>query len=304
MKTLIRIGTRDSELALWQANTVKDSLESLGFKTELVPVKSTGDLNQEVPLYEMGISGIFTKTLDTAMLNGTIDIAVHSLKDVPTVLPKGIVQAAVLERDSAKDILVFNEELNYENLNTIATGSLRRRAQWLHRYPHHGVVDLRGNVNTRLQKLKKNNWNGAIFAKAGLSRINLLPKNHLELNWMIPAPAQGAMAIVALGNDNFSIEATSKLNHKPSEICTHIEREFLNILEGGCTAPIGALAEIIDEKIRFKGGLFSINGSRKIEVEKTESIDNYRGFGIKCAMEILKNGGKEMMAFIKKELAK
>lgn len=304
MKNVIRIGTRDSELALWQANTVKTALEKLGYKTELIPVKSTGDLNQEVPLYQMGITGIFTKTLDTAMLNGTIDIAVHSLKDVPTVLPEGIVQTAVLERDSAKDILVSNGEINHENPNTIATGSLRRRAQWLHRYPHHSVVDLRGNVNTRLQKLKDNHWNGAIFAKAGLSRINLLPKNHVILDWMVPAPAQGAMAIVALGKDGFSIEATSKLNHKPSEICTHIEREFLNILEGGCSAPIGDFAEIFDDEIRFKGVLFSVDGTKKIEVEKTEAFENYIGFGKKCALHILENGGKEMMELIKKETGK
>lgn len=302
MKKTIRIGTRDSELALWQANTVKRQLENLGHSTELVPVKSEGDLVLDVPLYEMGITGIFTKTLDVAMIKGIVDIAVHSMKDVPTQLPNGIVQTAVLERASSDDILVANGEIDFEKPCTVATGSLRRQAQWLHRYPNHTVVDLRGNVNTRLQKLNDNNWQGAIFAKAGLERIDLLPKNFIELDWMLPAPAQGAMVVVALEKDEFSREATSKLNHHPSEICTHIEREFLRTLEGGCTAPIGAFAEIIDDEILFKGCLFSLNGETKIEIEKTVSISNYKGFGKECASYILKNGGESLMLSIKKQL--
>ena len=267
MKKTIRIGTRDSELALWQANTVKMQLEQLGHSAVLVPVKSEGDLVLNKPLYEMGITGIFTKTLDVAMLNGTVDIAVHSMKDVPTQLPTGIVQTAVLERASSEDILVTEKEIDFEKPCTIATGSLRRKAQWLHRYPNHTVVDLRGNVNTRLQKLKENDWQGAIFAKAGLERLGYVSEASIKspsfggvgeaLNWMLPAPAQGAMVVVALENDAFSFEATSKLNHLPSEICTHVEREFLRTLEGGCTAPIGALAVIIGEEILFKGCLFS-----------------------------------------------
>ncbi|MBT8313553.1 MAG: hydroxymethylbilane synthase, partial [Maribacter sp.] len=159
MNKIIRIGTRDSELALWQANTVKNKLEALGYQTAVVPVKSTGDLVLDKPLYELGITGIFTKTLDVAMLNGEIDIAVHSMKDVPTALPQGIVQAAVLERANYLDILAYNdnEEFLSSRDATIATGSLRRKAQWLHRYPTHTVVDLRGNVNSRMQKLKDNN---------------------------------------------------------------------------------------------------------------------------------------------------
>lgn len=299
MKRNIRIGTRDSELALWQANTVKSQLENLGYNTELVPVKSEGDLVLDKPLYEMGITGIFTKTLDIAMLNGTVDIAVHSMKDVPTQLPHGIVQTAVLERASSEDILVINGKIDFENPCTIATGSLRRKAQWLHRYPNHTLVDLRGNVNTRLQKLKDNNWAGAVFAKAGLERINLLPKNFIDLDWMLPAPAQGAMVVVCLENDEFSKRATSKMNHKNSEISTHIEREFLRILEGGCTAPIGALAEIIQNEILFKGCLFSLDGKTKIEIEKRVLTTSFEGFGKECAEYILKNGGSELMKTIK-----
>lgn len=304
MKKTIRIGTRDSELALWQANTVKSKLENLGYKSQLIPVKSEGDLVLDKPLYEMGITGIFTKTLDVAMINGIVDIAVHSMKDVPTLLPKGIVQTAVLERATSQDILVVESEVDFEKPCTIATGSLRRQAQWLHRHPNHNLVDLRGNVNTRLQKLKDNKWEGAIFAKAGLERINVLPGKFIDLDWMIPAPAQGAMVIVAMENDPFSIEATSKLNHSASEICTHIEREFLNTLEGGCTAPIGAYAQIIDDEVMFKGCLFSLDGKDMLEIEKSVKTSDYKRFGRECALSILSNGGKELMAEIKQHTNK
>ncbi len=307
MEKTIRIGTRDSELALWQAHHVQQKLEALGYKTELVSVKSTGDLILDKPLYEMGITGIFTKTLDIAMVNGVVDIAVHSMKDVPTQLPQGIVQAAVLKRAPSADILVYNPVENLENRlksteNTLATGSLRRKAQWLHRYPQHNFVDLRGNVNTRLQKLKDSNWTGAIFAKAGLKRINLVPKKHIELDWMIPAPAQGAMVIVAMENDTFCREACNKLNDITAEIVTTVEREFLNELEGGCTAPIGALAQIKDQKLHFEAALFSLDGSQKIGVNKSIALNKNYHFGRLCATEVLENGGKALMAKIKATL--
>ena len=314
MKKTIRIGTRDSELALWQANTVKSKLEALGYTTQLVPVKSEGDLVLDKPLYEMGITGIFTKTLDVAMIKGTVDIAVHSMKDVPTQLPNGIVQTAVLARASSEDILVTKNVIDFEKPCTIATGSLRRQAQWLNRYPHHKVVDLRGNVNTRLQKLSDNDWQGAIFAKAGLQRLGYVSEAHIKspsfggvgeaLDWMLPAPAQGAMVIVALENDDFCKEATSKLNDSASEICTHIEREFLRTLEGGCTAPIGAFAEIIEDKVLLKGCLFSLDGKEKLEIEKAVAETDYLHFGKECALQILKNGGSELMAQIKSQINK
>ena len=303
MSKIIRIGTRDSQLALWQSNTVKNQLEEQGYKTQLLPVKSDGDLLLEKPLYELGITGIFTKTLDLAMLRGEIDIAVHSMKDVPTHLPKGMVQAAVLPRANGEDILVHKGLDFLNSAGTIATGSLRRKAQWLNRYPNHHVVDLRGNVNTRLQKLKDNTWNGAIFAAAGLERINLTPKNHISLDWMIPAPAQGAMLVVAMEKDNYSFEALTTLNHKSTEICTRIERDFLRTLEGGCTAPIGALAVIIKNELIFKGCLFSLDGKQKIEIEKRISPEQADGFGILCGEQVLQNGGKRLMEEIKHGLA-
>lgn len=306
MNKAIRIGTRDSELALWQAHTVEKKLNDLGYATEIVAVKSDGDVVLDIPLYEFGITGIFTKTLDVAMIKGQVDIAVHSMKDVPTTLPKGIVQAAVLERANVRDILVHKGNLDFlHDAGTIATGSLRRQAQWLNRHPNHKVTDLRGNVNTRLRKLSENDWNGAVFASAGLERINLLPENHLVLDWMIPAPAQGAMLVVAMEEDTYTREALAKLNDNKTEVATHIERQFLRKLEGGCTAPIGALATIEDNEIRFEGVLLSIDGKQKIHVEKAMAVSgDFSNFGNDCAEEVLANGGAELMAEIREKLKK
>lgn len=307
MTKIIRIGTRDSELALWQAHTVEKKLNDLGYKTEIIAVKSQGDILLDKPLYELGITGIFTKKLDIAMINGQVDIAVHSMKDVPTALPKGIVQAAVLERATTLDILVHKGNLDFlEGNGTIATGSLRRQAQWLHKYPNHTVVDLRGNVNTRMQKLNESNWDGAVFAAAGLERINLKPTDFIDLDWMIPAPAQGAMVVVAMGNDDFTLDAISHLNDVETEICTYIERQFLKTLEGGCTAPIGALAKYceIEDTFIFKGVLLSIDGKQKLEIEKTVAVGEWKKLGFHCANEILENGGDVLMKTIKETLKK
>ena len=305
MSKTIRIGTRDSELALWQAHTVQKKLNGLGYTTEITAVKSQGDIILDKPLYELGITGIFTKTLDIAMLNGQVDIAVHSMKDVPTALPIGIVQAAVLQRANTSDILVHKGNLDFLNSNgTIATGSLRRQAQWLNKYPNHSVVDLRGNVNTRMQKLHDSDWSGAVFAAAGLERINLKPENYIDLDWMVPAPAQGAMVVVAMEKDDFCREALAKLNHSETEICTHIEREFLKTLEGGCTAPIGALATFASDKIDFEGVLFSLDGKEKHTIKKSCTFDSYKNFGKNCAEEILNNGGKALMESIRRDLKK
>ena len=304
MNNVIRIGTRDSELALWQANHVKDLLAKNGFESVIVPVKSDGDLILDKPLHELGITGVFTKTLDVAMLNGTVDIAVHSMKDVPTKLPKNIVKAAVLPRANTFDILLHKDKpKEFAKHATIATGSLRRKAQWLNRYPKHIIVDLRGNVNTRLEKLQNNDWSGAIFAAAGLERINLKPQNHTVLDWMIPAPAQGAMLVVAMENDKSTRKALETLNDYETDICTTIEREFLSTLEGGCTAPIGALAVIDIDYVTFIGGLFSLDGKHKVTVEKRILIENCEGLGALCAQEILKEGGEEIMIKLKKELS-
>ncbi|MFT6369819.1 MAG: hydroxymethylbilane synthase [Maribacter sp.] len=298
MSRIIRIGTRDSELALWQATTVKDQLKALGHKVKIVKVKSTGDLMLDKPLYELGITGIFTKTLDVAMLNGDVDIAVHSMKDVPTALPQGIVQAAVLKRANYLDILAFhdNEEFLGQREGIIATGSLRRKAQWLNRYPTHTVVDLRGNINSRLVKLNNSDWNAAIFAAAGLERIGLEPKNTIGLTWMLPAPAQGAIMVVAMENDEEVLEICAQLNDEETDTCTRLEREFLRELEGGCSAPIGALAYINNENVvTLKGVLLTLDGSKKLEAELTAPLGKHENLGFDCAKSILSRGGKRLM---------
>ena len=301
MSKIIKIGTRDSELALWQAKIVQSQLEHLGHKTQLVPVKSTGDLVLDKPLYELGITGIFTRTLDIAMLNNDIDIAVHSLKDVPTLLPKGIVQAAVLKRGNVKDTLVFkdNEEFLGSKDAVIATGSLRRRAQWLNRFPTHTITDLRGNVNSRLEKLENSDWNGAIFAAAGIGRIGIRPEDAINLDWMVPAPAQGAIMITALEEDEDIRAICAELNHEETEICTTIEREFLNKLEGGCTAPIGALAFIKDEEITFTGVLLSPDGTKRIDVSRVKKLGEHNDVAQYCADFVIERGGKRLMDSIK-----
>ena len=308
MSKIIRIGTRDSELALWQAKTVEKQLNDLGYKTEIIAVKSDGDIVLDKPLYELGITGIFTKTLDVAMIQGKIDIAVHSMKDVPTLLPNGIVQGAVLERASAFDILVYKENLDFltEDNSVIASSSLRRKASWLHKYPSHTIEDIRGNVNTRLQKVADSNWGGAIFAEAGLERINLKPEKAIVLDWMIPAPAQGAMVVVCNADDFFSLDAVSQLNHIETEICTYIERQFLRTLEGGCTAPIGAIATYNEKEdvIDFTGVLLSIDGKQKLEVTKTVAVSEWKKLGFHTAQEILSNGGESIMLSIKNEIKK
>lgn len=303
MRKTIKIGTRHSTLALWQATLVQKKLTALGYQAILVPITSTGDRVLDKPIYEFGITGIFTRALDVALLEGEIDIAVHSMKDVPTQLPYGVVTAAVLERGTPYDVLVHKglHFLEADTMATVATSSLRRKAQWLHHYPHHTIVNVRGNVDTRLQKLRVQDWDGAIFAQAGLERINLLPKNALVLNWMIPAPAQGAMLVVAKAEDDFSRKALAPLHHKSSAITTTIERHFLRTLEGGCTAPIGALAQIKDRYVHFKGVLFSPDGQQKISVHKTISLAGIEGLGQACAGEILQKGGDQVLQDIRNE---
>ncbi|MEO6456096.1 MAG: hydroxymethylbilane synthase, partial [Ginsengibacter sp.] len=267
----LKIGTRESELAVWQAMQVRSLLQQNSIDSELIFINSEGDIDLVTPLYEMGVQGIFTKTLDAALLNKRIDIAVHSMKDVPTQLPQGIRQAAVLKRGSYKDLLVFKDislvdswQLTVDCINSplgdggiIATSSIRRKAQWLHRYPNHTIENLRGNINTRLQKLKDSNWDAAIFAAAGLERINLRPQNSVELDWMLPAPAQGAIMVVCRAEDENTFNVCQAFNDNLTELCTKIERDFLRELLGGCSTPISALAEAADDKILFKGNICS-----------------------------------------------
>ena len=301
MKQVIKIGTRESQLAVWQATLVQNLLKEKGFDSELIYIKSEGDIDTITPLYELGVQGIFTKTLDAALLNKRIDIAVHSMKDVPTQLASGIKLAAVLKRASYTDVLIFKGErktieehlnspfTNHHSPVTIATSSIRRKAQWLNRFPSDKIENLRGNVNTRLRKIDENNWDGAIFAAAGVERINLRPENSIDLDWMLPAPAQGAIAIACRNEDDYAFNTCRLLNDESTAVSTKIERDFLRTLSGGCSTPISALAVIKNKKIIFKGNLCSVDGKQKLEVEKESDIENAAGLGITAGKEILEN---------------
>lgn len=305
MQKLIRIGTRESQLAVWQATRVKELLAQHGFNAELILIKSEGDIDLLTPLYEMGIQGVFTRSLDNALLNNKIDLAVHSMKDVPTQLAQGLVQSAVLKRASYKDLLVYKGSTdflsNFKSSAVIATSSIRRKAQWLHRYPNHTIEVLRGNVNTRLQKVKESSWNGAIFAAAGLDRINLRPKNSIELDWMLPAPAQGAIMIICREKDDFCLQACSNFNDTATALCTKIERDFLRCLLGGCSTPISALAEVKDDGIYFSGNIFSPDGKEKAEIALNFPVDECGiNFGITAAQQILHKGADSIVESIRK----
>jgi hydroxymethylbilane synthase len=290
MQQAIRIGTRDSKLALWQAHTVQALLEENGAKTELVPVKSEGDLDLVTPLYAMGVQGVFTKGLDAFLLSNKIDIAVHSLKDVPTQLAVGLAQAAVLPRASYKDLFVPHPHSSAMGTAKIATGSIRRRAQWLHQYPGSTIENLRGNVQTRMRKLEESDWDGAIFAAAGLDRMEMRPANAIELDWMLPAPAQGAVMVACRAESTDLLTLCKRFNDEQTALCVQIERDFLRSLMGGCSTPISALAEIVDNEIHFKGNILSVDGSQKMEIQKTCSVAEAKDAGIVWGKELLQKG--------------
>ncbi|MBK7856057.1 MAG: hydroxymethylbilane synthase [Bacteroidetes bacterium] len=293
----MRIGTRESKLALWQAQKVQSHIFNQDIESQLVTISSDGDVDLSTPLYQLGIQGIFTKTLDAALLQNKIDVAVHSYKDVPTVLAKGLHIAAVLERGNVHDVFVpGNAPYNFNDVCVIATSSMRRKAQWLYKYKHHTTDNIRGNVTTRLQKLKQSNWAGAIFAKAGLERLNLLPQNAMELNWMLPAPAQGAVVIICRENDEKTKALCDRFTHWQTAVCTHLERQLLNKLNAGCSLPVGALAEIDAENlIRLKANITAPDGSVKVDSGGQCSIFEVDKLATECAQKMLGAGGEKIL---------
>ncbi|MBF1148185.1 MAG: hydroxymethylbilane synthase [Cloacibacterium normanense] len=300
---MIRIGTRNSPLAMWQAKEVEQKLQNLGYETVLVPVLSSGDKNLNQPLYSLGITGVFTKDLDIALLNNEIDIAVHSLKDVPTILPQNIEVSAVLERDFPQDVLVRKSSSKNKDLSElkIATSSLRRRAFWSEKFPNTQFSDIRGNVQTRLKKLEEGDFDATLFSLAGIKRMEMELEYEM-LDFMISAPSQGVVAISSRVDDVETKAILQKINHKTTQICVEIERNFLRTLEGGCTAPIGAIAVFEENKIKFSGRLNSLDGSKTINVVEEFDYDDSENYGKKFAEFVLENGGKEMMEEIKKQI--
>ena len=300
----IKIGTRNSPLALWQAREVARNLQNRNFVTDITPIVSAGDKNLTQPLYSLGITGVFTRDLDIALLNKEVDIAVHSLKDIPTELPKNIEIIAVLERDYPEDVLVRKKEsqtLDLKDLK-IATSSLRRRAFWYKEFPGTAISDIRGNVQTRLKKLEENDFDATLFSLAAIKRMELNIE-YEQLPMMIPAPAQGVVAICGRADDEEIKEIFKNINHKKTQICIDIERNFLNTLEGGCTAPIGAFAEVNDQnEIRFHARLCSLDGKNSIETDEIFQWNETENFGKILAEKVLNNGGRELMLEIKNQL--
>ncbi len=287
---MIKIGVLSNDIGIWQADTVSKQLEHFDQETEIKIIQSE---NSE----DFKDDNISIENLNKALLNNEIDIAVYSLVNVPTELPQGIVQAAVLKRGDYNDILVFkeDEELFTKRNAIIATGSLRETSQWLYRYPHHIIEGFYGKTNERLDALQNNDWDGAIFAKSDLKRIGLLPEGHMKLEWMVPAPAQGTVMIAALESNPELIEVCKELNDEETEKCVALERRFLHELNVGLNAPVGALATIKNDKIKFKGVIFSPDGTNKIEFFKEVSTDNTYDLAKYAAKFILERNGKKIM---------
>lgn len=306
---MIKIGTRSSQLALWQAEQVKNLLERRGFDAELIPVKSEGDVDLVTPLYAMGVQGVFTHALDAHLLSGKVDMAVHSMKDVPTQLARGICEAAVLERASARDLFIPNpnkkEKIKLGSIEAmdhyfqIASGSVRRRAQWLHQFPKSTFHNLRGNVHTRMRKLAESDWDGIIMARAGLERVQLLPAEFEEISWMLPSPAQGAILIVCREEDEALKRQLSYLNHKTTALCVHLERAFLSTLMGGCSTPISAWARVEEEELYFQGNILSPDGKDKMSIQKTVKRSEAEGLGAAAAKELLNQGAGDIVEKIR-----
>lgn len=301
----VRIGTRDSKLAVWQAEYVSAALRSTGIDSELVYIKTEGDLVLDTPLPLMGGKGVFTKALDDALLREEIDIAVHSHKDIPTRLPDGLVVAAVFEREDPRDVLVLRAgvELMEEELadreGTIATSSMRRQGQWLHRYPHHRISDIRGNVQTRLRKLDESDWIGAIFAAAGLKRLGLEDRISYYLDWMICAPAQGAVAVMARSNDVRMTEILRAHHHQETALCVGAERQCLNRLEGGCSAPVGVYVRRDEADLVLFSNVLSGDGVDCIDVElraPMNDMDAVLSLGRRAADALLEAGAAALVS--------
>jgi hydroxymethylbilane synthase len=291
----IRIASRTSKLALWQTNVVKSLLEKSGHRCEILPVESTGDIQLTQPIYALGVTGVFTKQLDAALLEKNADIAVHSLKDVPTQFAEGLFLPAVLERGPVEDVLLLKKRDILENdlaVATIATSSLRRKAQWLAKYPQHSIVPIRGNVQTRLRKFEDSKeMDGVIFAKAGLERLGLLPTDAVVLDWMLPAPAQGIIGIVCRDDDAEMKEVCDGINHQPTFIQAAVERQFMKTLMGGCSVPISALAGINGSELEFQGAMHAYDGKRHFDVHRVMLVSEWTDAGKVSAEKLLQQPG-------------
>ena len=296
---VIRVGTRGSALALWQAQHVRGRLEALGHEVTLVPITTAGDRLLDRRLELVGGKGAFLKEIEEALLERAIDLAVHSLKDVPTALPAGLRLVAMLERADARDALV---SANRERLGELRRGavlgttSLRRRAQLLAQRPDLRVEDLRGNVDTRLRRLREGRFDAIVLALAGLTRLGHAAEaaEVLEVDVLLPAPGQGVIALECRADDTAVAAAVAPLDHAPTARCATAERVFLAALGGGCNLPLGAHAQIEGERVRLRALVAREDGSLTLRGD-AEDADPTE-LGQRVARQLLTNGAAALIA--------
>lgn len=302
MKQHIIIGTRKSKLALWQSNHIKDCLERQypECTVELKKIVTTGDKILDVPLAQIGGKGLFTKEIETSLLDGSIDLAVHSLKDMPTKLPEGLCLTAVTERASVGDAFVSNKYKSLADLPegaVLGTSSLRRRAQLLASRPDLDIKDLRGNVDTRLKKLDEGQYDAIILAAAGLQRLGYGDriKEILPNEVCLPAVGQGALAIETRIDAKEVREMLDFLNHRHTKVCTDAERAFLGLVEGGCQVPIGVHAEVKGDRIHVDAIISSLDGSNMLRDSIEGAPEDSVALGEKLGNRMLDNGGRKIL---------
>ena len=305
MKAKLTIGTRQSLLALWQSNHIAALLREKYPECEVVLKKivTKGDRILDVPLAQIGGKGLFTKEIETELADGTIDLAVHSLKDMPTVLPEGLCLTAITERANVGDAFVSNKYASFDELPlgaVIGTSSLRRKAQLLAARPDLQIIDLRGNVDTRLRKLDEGLYDAIILAAAGLERLGhgdritaLIPPDVC-----LPAVGQGALAIEARTADDEVRSMLEFLNDLPTKQSTDAERAFLGLLEGGCQVPIGVHADVAGEQIKIEAIIAALDGSTVLRDTITGKAEDAVALGQQLGKKMLAAGGQEILAAI------
>ncbi len=303
MKKIV-IATRGSKLALWQSNHIKALIEenNPGVEVELKIIKTTGDKILDVSLAKIGGKGLFLKELEEAMLRGEAQIAVHSLKDVPTVMPEGLRLTCITTREDVRDAMLSQKYRSINDLPknaVVGTSSLRRKMQLLKLRPDLIIKDLRGNVDTRIKKLKDGEFDAIILASAGINRLGLLDAVEyiypISLDEMIPAMGQAALGIETIEDDEI-IKMVSFLDDEDSKIETTIERDFVDRLEGGCQVPIGVNAEVLeDSRVRVRAILGLIDGSEVMNDDRVIDKRDYKDFGKKLADEFIQKGAKELL---------
>ena len=303
---VIKIGTRGSQLALYQANLVKYELEKkLPDQTfEVVIIKTKGDKILDVPLAKIGDKGLFTKEIEEKLLDGGIDMAVHSMKDLPTTLPEGLLAGAVLKRGEFRDALITLDGRKLNELHerdVIATSSLRRRAGLLHINPDFQLTDIRGNVQTRLQKLENGHCTALIMAAAGLQRLNLdkYISEIIDSDRIIPAVSQGTIAVEIRERDEYIGSLCDTINDTLTQTSILAERAFMQNLQGGCQVPIGCYTSVSEEKLSITGFVASIDGAEYLKDQAEGNLTDPESIGLQLANKLLKAGAKRILDSIR-----